>query len=167
MGVDARLIIANKWSIDDVVGVLKFAPGVEHVEAKQTSVFTMLTIEIKCPNSGYKWFNDEDINERSINFHMSYNSPIGPAILLTMRANAHATMLLTHVAKVLGGFLTPQDVTNDCEEIRGTTDEEDGLPYHVKAALISGQMKNERDGKGLINHISNFCGEDYRPKYGL
>ena len=144
MGVDTRLIINSKWSLEDIKETVRAHLDVS-VEWRATHT----------PSYNIFVFTHEG-EERQMNVHTSYPTPIGPAVLLSLRHNDQAVRIMTVIAKALGGFLQPEDYAATYECFEGILYNDDGLPYFLKHAVIHDELKDNHDFHGLNESIHKW-----------
>lgn len=155
MGVDTKLYISPRWDIDDVKNVIihHVLPDVFQCEEDIDHPVKFHSYE-NMPGMGSILFCG-----RSMYFHWHTNTPLGPAILLSLGHNEQAEQIMETIANVLGGFLVRQDCTETYEMFRGKFWEEDGLTYFLKYAAIhdrhSGGSKRT-DVEALESSITNW-----------
>lgn len=143
MGVDTRLLISSRWSLEDVKDVLEYHQGIKSKFRSCCKISTNYII-IDCENG------------RSINCFMNSNTAIGSAIQLSLRSNPEAIKMVEGIASILGGFVNKEDFTEIYEEFPGYFYEEDGLPYHYKYAATHNEISNNDDFADLKQSVDNW-----------
>ncbi len=122
MGVDTKLYLNPRWGLDDILTVIERTQG-ERPQIKSHHDFA----------PGYFSF---DFKGRSLNVHTQTQLPTGVVTLLSLRSNPEGIKVLRDIAKVLGGILEERDSDGQCEVINGNMDDEDGLAYFLKYAIV-------------------------------
>ena len=64
--------------------------------------------------------------------------------------------MLKGIAKILGGYFSPEDYKDSWEDFRGMFWDEDGLIYHYKYAAIHNKMIGNDDITGLKQSIEEW-----------
>ena len=144
MGVDARLLLNPRWDIEDIVDVLETYLSIKTEKVESRAKIHSTYFNVFCDNG------------RMINLHFNYNTPLGTATLLSLRANNEAQNMLIGIAKILGGFYNAEDYNDNWEDYRGLFWEEDGLPYHYKYAAIHNKITDNDDMLGLKQSIAEW-----------
>jgi hypothetical protein len=124
MSVDTHLCIGTRWSLEDIKKVLERTQNTK-VEINYTHTPEMQRWEFKVGK-----------NDRSMFVHIQYQTPIGQATMLSLGHNQQAIKIMRNIAVVLGGYLEESDCDSTGEMIHGRMDENDGLPYFVKFAIL-------------------------------
>ena len=143
MGVDTRLIISSRWSLENVKDVLEFHQGIKS-KFRSCCKISSNYIIIECDNG------------RSINCFVNSHSVIGATTHLSLSSNPETIKMLKGIANVLGGFLNTEDTNEIYEHIEGYFTEEDGLPYHYKYAATHNEIGNNTDMIGLTESIKEW-----------
>jgi hypothetical protein len=146
MGVDTRLIVSPRWRLEDIKAVmenyLKTEVKVEDCTKTCAGMFRFL----------FKLGRQD----RMMHIHTYTRTPLGSGTELSLGHNEQAVVIMKTIAKVLGGFLLPQDFDNKYEWIEGVFAEEDGLNYFYKYAVLHNELANENDLVGLNESIHKW-----------
>lgn len=131
MGVDTRLFISNRWTVEDVHDVLESLYGKAEYVSSGMPDYCILKFNYSKtePRSMSAWHNHEEYGFRGV--------------LLSLGANGHAQEIMEKIASRLGGLLNPEDV-ND-ELIGYPVLGQHNLDFHVRHAIIHG----ETDGRDI------------------
>lgn len=146
MGIDAQLMTNAKYSADDIKDIIESMPEVSNFKVQVNDWATSYVI------FRFK-FNDED---RQMNIHFHSDGYGLPCTLCTLGQWGSANYILTKIGKILGGFFTENDCEGKYEMFQGLLNEEDGLPYFLKEALIKSKMTDNDDIDGLISYIKEW-----------
>ncbi len=145
MGTDTHLYLNTRWGLDDIKKVIERTQNAK-VEVIAHSDNMLL---------GYFHFT---VGERQIFVGTNCQTPIGTATYLSLSANEQAHKIFKDIASILGGILEYYDSDGKCEMIRGAMDDDDGIPYFVKYAILVDGIQNH-DFKGLIKSINKWYDE--------
>jgi len=151
MGVSAKIITNAKYNAEDVETILENMDGVANLKMRSTHAcsYTILDFE-------FKQYEDSEVEQRQMNIFTNSNEYGLPHTMIDLGAWGSAEFILEKIWKVLGGFYCKNDCKDVWENCAGSLSETNGFPYFIKKALLSGTMKNENDGKGLIQFISDW-----------
>ena len=144
MGVDARLLISNRWNLEDIKDILQHHQNIKAKIESKVSIASAY-FQLVCDNG------------RMINCHYDYQTPLGGGILLSLRSNPQGIEILREIAKVTGGFLNETDIDENYDLIDGLLWEEDGLPYHYKYATTHNEIESNDDIDGLVASVKKWC----------
>ena len=122
MSVDTRLYVSDRWELRDIKQVIKTHLG--------------QTVAVKSYHEVALGMFMFDFGGRSMWVHTHTDTPIGTATMLSLGMNQEAIKIMRTIAGVLGGILEESDCEHQCEMIRGSFWDEDGLPYFLKYAII-------------------------------
>lgn len=151
MSISAKVITNAKYSADDVKTILENIEGVSNLKMRSTSscCYTILGFE-------FKKYEDSEDEQRQMNIFTNCNNYGLPCTMIDLGAWGSVEFILEKIWKILGGFYCKNDCEDVWENCAGSLAETNGLPYFIKEALLSGTMKNENDGNGLIQFIADW-----------
>ena len=151
MSVSAKVITNAKYNAGDVKTILENMKGVTDLKMRSTHScgYTVLNFE-------FKKYEDGEVEQRQMNIFTNCNDYGLPCTMIDLGAWGSAEFILEKIWKIFGGFYCKNDCEDIWENCAGSLAEKNGLPYFIKEALLSGTMKNENDGKGLIKHMKDW-----------
>jgi hypothetical protein len=152
MSVDASLYInRSRFDVRDVETVLRAVAKDPDIVVRATTIGEMYEAghmtKPKRKNQRAEFRADGFTfarQRRNPYIHMDAGTPLGKAILLSVRSNPPAIAFLRAVGEITGGILEESDAEGKCEFLSGKLDEENGLAYHLKDAVLSGLCDGER-----------------------
>lgn len=122
MGTSTILYLNPKWEIRDIADVLERTQGKEvQIEPQSVSIVGCFNIFV---------------GDRRIFSIVNNRTPIGTMTYLSLGANEEGKKILRDIAEVLGGLFMDNDYDGKCELITGNADEDDGLPFFLKYAIV-------------------------------
>lgn len=146
MGEDTKLLISNRWVLDEVKTVIeKYLKTEVKVKSCHITSIGMFKFNFKVNN-----------HARTMYVHSNYNTPIGTGTYLSLGHNDEAVNIMRTIANVLGGFLLENDCDGDYEHIKGMFSENNGLSYLFKYAVLNNELKDENDLVGLNKSIHQW-----------
>lgn len=139
MGVDAKLFVSNKWSIENVQEILKnhlgiaeqklefhnFAPGYVTIAFKYKTEDRILHVHSNCSQSGFQ------------------------GILLNLRAWGSFAEILIAIGKVTGGFFCTEDYSGDWTAFEEA--EYGNLKFLLEHALIENRQDKLAQAREALN----------------
>jgi len=166
MGVDTKLYVNNKFSLEDVINVIKHhvMPEVFGIAAEQCDYNKEHEPKIVASehnyDCGYIVFG-VDGNKRSMWYYLPSKTPLGPCKSFSLGHNDQAIKIMTIIAEVLGGIVQEQDSYDAFKMYRGKLDDENGLSFFVKNSVICNQNDGEMEDIDKLQKAIN----DWRIKY--
>ena len=177
MGATSKLYVSRRFSLEDIKTVMENHLGLEVQRRKKKNVankyyYEEFKIEVLSTTilgmvqfvfvynkrrRTMTVFNDTDVAIKGMyELHLGYDED--------------AIIILETIAKVLGGLLEKTDFTGIIENIPGMLNENDGLPYFLKYAIIHNELEHQNDLIGLNESIHNwfdYVGQDAGSKMRL
>jgi len=130
----------NRWGLKDIINIIK-NKIVKNEKCKE------LNLKYKNPDFYTIEFYYKNIKIFGY-IHVKVDTPLGKLMLLDFCYSKKSIEIMKIIAETIGGLLQP----NDCEEnnmefIYGKLNEEDGLSYFLKYAVIC----NNNNGNDINN----------------
>jgi hypothetical protein len=146
MSQSTKLLISRRWSVSNIKTVIEsYISNYIEIENKNAIAPEMFTATFK--------YNGE---ERMMYIHGDVKSPIGDMIQLSLRQDKSSIEIMNIIAKIFGGLIQENDSYENYKMVDGQFDEENGLLYFLKYAILHNEMKDYNDLKGLINCIKEW-----------
>lgn len=146
MGIDVKLLSDAKYSAEDVATIVKSMPEVTEFKIRVNDWATDYVI------FNFK-FNEE---QRQMNIHSHVNDYGIQCLLCSLGQWGSATEILTRIGNIIGGFFTENDCDEKYVRLNGMLNENDGIPYLLKQAMLSGKMSDNDDIDGLVSFINEW-----------
>lgn len=146
MSIDTELLLNSDFRIDEIIRALRKIGGakIAAVHVNTSVAYGFYGVDMSKNNSQYR-----------INIHTPYTSPLGTCTLLSASASPSLVLLLTDVAKALGGVLLPDSSYNVYHMYDGKLHHDDKLLYHLRQSVIKGGTGNSI--KELNEEVNNFA----------
>ena len=138
MGADTHLYLSKRWGLDDIKTVIERTQDTKvEVESRGNMAIDYFNFSFKVGSS-----------ERMMHVHADAALPTGPVTLLSLSHNPQAIKVMRAIAECLGGLLEENDYDSMAEVIRGKFDDEDGLQYFLKYAIVHDGIEHD-DERGF------------------
>lgn len=162
MGISARLYISSNWELRELITVMEHHLDLEPVAKSKGKKKADILVETKCRieidhnmyEFGFKIRGAE--YGRQMFVHTNCQTPVGPATLLSLGSNDESIKALTTIAKVMGGFLQENDCDGNFQEYGGMLDNDDGLAFFLKNAIMTNAMNDNHDMTGLQTFMEEW-----------
>ena len=150
MGADTKLYINKRFDVEDVAAVI------EHYVLPQLfdDFSKPKIIAAKNAYCGYITFGNPQ-NMRSMFYYTIAKTPLGPCNLFSLGLNEQSIKIMTIIAEVLGGIVQEHDTYDNYKMYGGRLDEDDGLSYFIKYAVIH-EGNDGRNIKALKETIDKW-----------
>lgn len=164
MGQRTKLYISDKWSLEDVVTVLEnWVDLKEKYEYKKTirkeKIKNAYKVKVKstgCLGMQHICFNFNN-EERLLTYFEQTDLPTKNMHELRLGYDEDAIKIMTTIANVLGGLLEENDCGSEgITEISGLMDENNGLRYFIKWAILNHKVDDVHNLKQLNSAIHGW-----------